>query len=113
MNKKEEGLYLFTDAVVECCTMKLRDGRDAVTRELVLGQCKAENVVMTRCILVAILRNYVGYTPTTIGHLIGRTPQGVRKLLAMDDALSRTSAAYQISYAQSLLKCKDIVSALL
>lgn len=65
MNDKEKELYRIIDNVVNCCSIELRDGNRSITREDVLGKYRAENIVMTRCIVVEQML-HVGFSITTI-----------------------------------------------
>lgn len=108
MNNKELELYRIVDIVVECCAMQVDDtGRMSVTREDVLGKSRAENVVMTRCILVHQLVG-AGFSTTTAAQLLHRTTHAVRHLLEVGDQYMKTSRAYRIANAEATLRCKDI-----
>lgn len=52
MNDKEKELYRVIDNVVKCYAIELPDGTLSISREDVLGKSRAENIVMTRCIVV-------------------------------------------------------------
>ncbi len=108
MNNKENELYRIVDFVVECCATRVDDtGRMSVTRQDVLGRSRAENVVMTRCILVNQIIG-AGYSTTTAAQLLKRTPHAIRHLLEVGNQYERTSRAYRIANAEATLKCKEI-----
>lgn len=60
MNDKEKELWRVIDNVVKCCAMEMPDGSLSITREDVLGKSRAENLVMTRCMVVEQMRNVDG-----------------------------------------------------
>lgn len=108
MNNKEVELYRIVDYVVECCATQVDEsGRMSVTRQDVLGKSRAENVVMTRCILVNQLIG-AGYSTTTAAQLLHRTTHAVRHLLEVGHQYEQTSRAYRIANAEATIKCKDI-----
>lgn len=108
MNNKETELYRILDYVVECCATRVDEqGTMSVTREDVLGKSRAENAVMTRCILVSQIIG-AGYSTTTAAQLLHRTPHAIRHLLEVGLQYERTSRAYRIANAEATLKCRDI-----
>ena len=52
MNDKEKELWRVIDNVIKCCAITTLDETLSITREEVLGKSRAENLVMTRCMLV-------------------------------------------------------------
>ena len=52
MNDKEKELWRVIDNVIKCCAIELPSGELSITREDVLGKSRAENLVMTRCMVV-------------------------------------------------------------
>lgn len=52
MNDKEKELWRVIDNVIKCCAIELQNGELSITREDVLGKSRAENLVMTRCMVV-------------------------------------------------------------
>lgn len=108
MNNKETELWRIVDIVVECCATKVKeDGTMSLTREDVLGKSRAENVVMTRCILVMMIIG-AGYSVTTAAQLLGRTPHAIRHLLDIGHNYHISSRAFRIASAEATLMCKDI-----
>lgn len=108
MNNKETELYRILDLVVECCATQVdENGKMSITREDVLGKKRAENVVMTRCILVNQIVS-AGYSTTTAAMLLHRTPHAIRHLLEVGTQYEKTSRAYRIANAEATLKCRDI-----
>lgn len=106
MNDKERELYRIVDNVVRCCTTEI-DGEMSVNRDAVLGKSRAENLVMTRCILASQLV-YAGYSVTTTALLMRRSVPAVRNMLKMDRCYRETSRAYRIASAEATLLCKDV-----
>lgn len=110
MNNKENELYRIVDFVVACCATEVDEsGRMSVTREDVLGRSRAENIVMTRCILVNQIIG-AGYSTTTAAQLLHRTPHAIRHLLEVGMQYEQTSRAYRIANAEATLKCRDIAT---
>lgn len=108
MNDKEKLLYSILDNTISCCVVDVCGTcTPGITREDVLGRSKAENLVMTRCILAAQLHRS-GYSMTTIAGLLNRTVAAVRHLLKMDREYTETSRAYRIASAQATILNKDI-----
>ena len=54
MNDKEKELWRVIDNVIKCCAIELPSGELSITREDVLGKSRAENLVMTRCMVVEL-----------------------------------------------------------
>ena len=54
MNNKEKYLHKILDAVVESCNY-MSGSKLSITKEDILGKSRNENVVMTRCIAVAMM----------------------------------------------------------
>lgn len=108
MNDKEKELWRILDNTVKCCAVEV-DGTDtlSITREDVLGKSRAENLVMTRCILAAQLQ-HAGYSITTIEGLLNRTVTAVRHLIRMVRDYTDTSRAYRIASAQATILNKDV-----
>ena len=92
--------------MVRCCATEV-DGEMSVSREDVLGKSRAENLVMTRCILACQLV-YAGYSVTTAALLLHRSVPAVRNMLRMDRCYRETSRAYRIASAEATLLCKDV-----
>lgn len=66
MNDKEKELYRVIDNVVKCCAIELPDGTLSINREDVLGKSRAENLVMTRAMVVEQML-HAGFSVMTIG----------------------------------------------
>lgn len=108
MNEKQRLLYTILDIVVSCCQTEIdENGTMSVTREDVLGASRAENVVMTRCILVMMIVG-AGFSTTTAAQLLNRTPHAVRHLLEVGHQYHLTSRAFRIASAEATLKCRNI-----
>lgn len=108
MNNKQRELMRIVDAVVSCCCTDVdNSGTKSLTADDVLGKSRAENVVMTRAILVSQVLSS-GYSVTTCAQLLCRTAHAVRHLNELGYQYMRTSRAYRIAHAESTLLCKDI-----
>jgi hypothetical protein len=64
MNDKEKELWRVIDNVIKCCAIELPNGELSITREDVLGKSRAENLVMTRCMVVEQMI-HAGFSITT------------------------------------------------
>ena len=95
MNAKETELNRIIDAVVSCCATS-HDGRTSLTRKDILGNCRSENAVMTRCILVTQILA-AGYSIGTVAFLFNRSMQSVRHLRKLSEDFRVTSRAYRIA----------------
>jgi len=108
MNDKEKEMWRILDNTIKCCALEV-DGTEtlSMTRDDVLGKSKAENLVMTRCILAVQLYR-AGYSKTTIAGLLNRTTRAVAHLIKLDRDYTDTSRAYRIASAQATILNKDI-----
>lgn len=106
MNNKQKELDRLVDIAVNCCTTEI-NGKRSVKREDVLGTCRCENVVMTRCILIAIIL-HSGYSISTAAFILNRTEQGIKHLEKLHDNYAKTSRAYRIALAEAVLKVRDV-----
>lgn len=108
MNNKEIELYRILDAVISCCATQIDEqGTMSITRDDVLGRNRAENAVMTRCVLAEMVV-MAGYSITTLAQLLHRTQPAVRHLLELSADFRKTSRAYRIAEAEATIMCKDI-----
>lgn len=107
INNKERELYRIVDNVVRCCATEIEEGKMSITKEDVLGRSRAENLVMTRCVLAAQIV-HAGYSVTTAAQLMRRTVAAVRNMLKMDRCYYDTSRAYRIASAEATLLCKGV-----
>ena len=82
MNDKEKELWRVIDNVIKCCAIELPSGELSITREDVLGKSRAENLVMTRCMVVEQMI-HAGFSITTIATVLNRTVSAVRHLSKM------------------------------
>lgn len=110
MNNKEQELNRIVDYVVDCCATQVDDnGTMSLTREDVLGRSRAENIVMTRCILIQQILS-AGYSTTTAAQLLHRTPHAIRHLLEVGVQYEKTSRAYRIANAEATMKCRELTA---
>ncbi len=97
MNEKEGELNRILDNVIQCCTVLNNEGRAKITRELLIGRCRKENVVMVRALVISQLYA-AGYTVSTIADFLGnRSSQSIHHMLDMGYFLSKSSSAYRIA----------------
>lgn len=71
MNDKEKELWRVIDNVIKCCAIELPNGELSITREDVLGKSRAENLVMTRCMVVEQIRQATNEMAIPKGTTIG------------------------------------------
>jgi len=107
MNDKEKELWRVIDNVVKCCAMEMPDGSLSITREDVLGKSRAENLVMTRCMVVEQM-THAGFSITTVATVLNRSVPAVRHLRKMAYDYISTSRAYRLATAQATLLNKDV-----
>ena len=107
MNDKEKELWRVLDNVISCCTMTNSDGSPTITREDVLGKSRAENVVMTRCMVVEQMI-HAGFSVTTIATVLNRSVQAVRHLQKLAYNYISNSRVYRLATAQATLLNKDV-----
>lgn len=103
MNDKEKELWRVIDNVIKCCAIELQNGELSITREDVLGKSRAENLVMTRCMVVEQMIRI-----TTIATVLNRTVPAVRHLCKMAYTYISTSRVYRLATAQATLLNKDV-----
>ena len=106
MNNKEKYLHKILDAVVESCSY-ICGCNLSITKEDVLGKSRNENIVMTRCIAVAMMIQ-VGFSITTCAGLFGRTTPSIRHMIQLDRQFEQTSMVYRIANRQADKRCKRI-----
>lgn len=78
-----------------------------ISRNMLLGRCRQEGVLIARCLLVSQLAAS-GYPTATIAHAINRKPQTVRSLYALARNYHKTSKAYRLAEAQVLARVRDL-----
>lgn len=107
MNDKEKELWRVIDNVIKCCAMELEDGTLSITRADVLGKSRAENLVMTRCMVVEQMI-HAGFSITTISTVLNRSVPAVRHLRKMAYSYISTSRVYRLATAEATLMNKDV-----
>ena len=107
MNKKEQLIYSIIDNVIQCCCVTKSDGTTSITREDVLGKSRAENIVMTRCMVVEQMV-HSGFSTATISLILNRTVQATRHLLRMSSQYYETSRAFRLATSEATLLNKDV-----
>lgn len=95
------------DNVIKCCAMTKPDGTLNITREDVIGKSRAENIVMTRCMVVEQMI-HAGFSITTISQILNRTVPAVRHLRKMAYTYLSTSRVYRLATAEATLLNKDV-----
>lgn len=107
MNDKNSAIYDILNIVVEECTGVVN--RDAmVTDKDVLGKCKRENVIITRCLFVAQLRN-AGYSESDIAAVLGRQKRAIHDILATAYGYKKKSKMFRITDAKITLKIDELL----
>lgn len=104
MNDKEKELWRVIDNVIKCCAIELPNGELSITREEILSKSRAENLVMTRCMVVEQMI-HAGFSITTV---LNRTVPAVRHLCKMAYTYIGTSRVYRLATAQATLLNKDV-----
>jgi len=107
MNDKEKELWRVIDNVIQCCGTTLPDGTFNITRKDVLGKSRAENVVMTRAMIVEQML-HAGFSVTTIASILNRTVHTVRHLRDLAYKWLNTSRVYRLATAEATLKNKNV-----
>lgn len=105
MNDKDAELLRIVDTAISCCASDLT-GELSITREDVIGKSRAENIVLTRTILVA-QKIAAGYSTTTAAKLLQRDVHSIRYLMQLNNRLLKSSRAYRIAAAEVERKCKS------
>ena len=108
MNQKDIELSSIIDIVVDCCKSAVYDDT-TLTKEILLGKSKSENVCMARAILVCQLIK-AGYTITTISRLLKRTVQGVRHIIQSNYYLIKSSRAYNTASGEVSERCNKLLT---
>lgn len=107
MNNKESYLYKVAETAVRCCATKIDELTMSLTIDDVLGKSKAENVVMTRCILVMLVLGE-GYSVSTLAQMLHRTPHAIRNLQAKGYEYASVSRAFRIAAAEATLAVEKL-----
>lgn len=105
MNNKQQELCRLIDIAVECCDVDFNDTH-TVTKELLLSNNRKECLVMTRCVLVALI-THCGYSTSTAAIVLNRTEPDIRKLRSKGFDYNKQSKAYRIALAEAILKASN------
>lgn len=100
MNDKEKLFHDIVERVARCCSYVLKDGRQSITAEDILGKKRTENVTMSRCIAVSLLVS-AGFTISSCALMMHRSPPAIRHCMKLDRQLTETSMVYRIAVRQS------------
>lgn len=107
MNNKEKYLHKILDRVVKCCSYVVGEKNLTITKEDILGKSRNENVVMARCIAIAMMIQ-AGFSITTCAGLMNRTNPAIRHMIQLDRQLSQTSRVYRIANRQAVRECREL-----
>lgn len=105
MNTLEQCIDAMLDAVVDIAAVN-----NNISKNMILGRCRQENVMIARCLLVSQLAAS-GYPTTIIAQAVNRRPQTVRSLYALARYYHKTSKAYRLAESQLQTRCRDIIAA--
>lgn len=105
MNNKQQELYRLVDIAVECCDIDFNNTH-TVTKELLLSSNRKECLVMSRCVLVALI-THCGYSTSTAAVVLNRTEPEIRKLKSKSFDYNKQSKAYRIALAEAILKANN------
>lgn len=100
-------LWKIIDNVIKCCAMTNVDGSLSITIEDILGKSRAENLVMTRCMIVEQML-HAGFNTTTIANVLNRSVQNIRHLRKLAYRYINNSRVYRLATAEATLLNKDV-----
>ena len=106
MSDKQDFVEAIIDVVYESCVTRA-NGNVNFSREELLGNCRKQSVVMTRCMLAMALHSK-GYSKDTIAMILGKTEHQVNRLLSAHYDFEMTSHAYRVANAEAVLRCQEI-----
>ena len=96
MNRKSEIMNEILEMVLKCCAVNMGKQQDVtISKEDVLGKCRAANLVEARCLLVTQLTQ-AGFSTQTIATMMGKSTTAVRNLRKIANEYHRNSRAYRI-----------------
>lgn len=108
--RKAEYIDKIVDIVVDCCATQIDDtGRTTFTKDQLLSNCRTENVVLTRSILVVLILAE-GYTVSTCADLLRITPHQVRNLRTKAQDTLITSRAFRLAFKDAVNKVEELRS---
>lgn len=106
MNNKEKLIEFIIDTSIEKCNVKTLTGEDTVTKELLINKSRKENVVLTRAMIILLLKNN-GFTNQTCADILSMTTVGVRNAIQLCNYQLRDSEAFRTSYSEITLGVRD------
>lgn len=111
MNDKEKELWRVIDNVIKCCAIELPSGELSITREDVLGKSRAENLVMTRCMVVEQMKNVDGTSHRwTVDEIrLATNNEIISKGTTLGDILYLANMAYADFYPKVIKTESDCV----
>ncbi|MBQ0113426.1 MAG: hypothetical protein KBT03_09875 [Bacteroidales bacterium] len=98
MNEKTNEFHRIVAIVVECCKMENQDREEL--KQKVVGNSREEHIIIMRCMLARLLA-FAGFTNTSIGIVLHKTPQSVRHLLDLARDLRNHNRMYRLAEDQS------------
>lgn len=101
MNEKENEFHRIVEIVVQCCRMG--DQNREELKEKVLGQCREEPIIMTRCMLARLL-SYAGFTNLTISYVLHKSEKSIRHLLELAKDFRNHSKVYRLAEDEAMRK---------
>lgn len=101
MNKKTNEFHRIVDIVVECCKMEDQDRGEL--KKKVVGNSREEHIIIMRCMLARLLA-FSGFTNTSIGMVLHKTPQTVRHLLDLARDFRNHNKVYRVAEDQAFLE---------
>lgn len=104
MNNKTNEFHRIVDIVVECCKMENQDREEL--KKKVVGNSREEHIIMMRCMLARILA-FAGFTNTSIGIVLHKTPPSVRHLLDLARDLRNHNRMYRLAEDQVFKEYQD------
>lgn len=107
MSEKNNEFRRIVDIVVECSAIDFQDREEL--KEKVLSNCREEHIVMMRCMLARLLA-FAGFTNTTIGIVLHRTPQSIRHLLDLARDFRTHNRLYRIAEDEAVREYQDYES---
>lgn len=117
MNDKEKELWRVIDNVIKCCAITNTDGTLSITREEVLGKSRAENLVMTRCMVVEQMI-HAGFSVTTIvsynngKFIIAETKQSIQSEVESTLHNANYIIEHIEDYKSQITQCEDVLKEL-
>ena len=107
MSDKNEEFRKIVDIVVECSAIEFQNREEL--KEKVLSSCREEPIVIMRCMLARLLA-FAGFTNSTIGIVLHRSPQSIRHLLDLARDLRSHNKVYRIAEDEAVREYQEYES---